>query len=300
MVFQFAREFDDQNGVLRRQPDQHEQRDLREDVVVAAGQLDADQRAQDRHRHDQDHRQRQRPAFVLRGEHQEHQQHAQREHVDHRIAGQDVLVSQFGPFEADAFRQHFAGDLFQRGLGLAGRHAGGRAAVDVGRDVGVVALHAVRAITVFHPHQRRQRDHLALVVADLQLGDVFRLGAERRICLHAHLVGPAKLVKVIYIQRTEVDLQCLVNRRQRHAELFGLGAVDVGEQLRHVDLEARENAGQVLVRPRLPLQRLHRFVHLVVADVGAVLDHHLEAARGAEAIDRRRREHHDEGILHCA
>ena len=35
---QLARELDDQDGVLGRQADQHDQADLREDVVVAAGE----------------------------------------------------------------------------------------------------------------------------------------------------------------------------------------------------------------------------------------------------------------------
>ena len=33
--FELAREFHDQDGILRRQADQHDQADLREDVVVA-------------------------------------------------------------------------------------------------------------------------------------------------------------------------------------------------------------------------------------------------------------------------
>jgi hypothetical protein len=75
-----AGELDDQDRVLARQADQHDQADLGEDVVVAAGQPHAGDRGQQAHRHDQDHRQRQGPAFVLRRQHQEHQQHAQREH----------------------------------------------------------------------------------------------------------------------------------------------------------------------------------------------------------------------------
>ena len=74
-----ARELDDQDRVLAREADQHDEADLREHVVVPAAQPDAEQREQQAHRHDQHDRERQRPALVLRGEDQEDQQHAQRE-----------------------------------------------------------------------------------------------------------------------------------------------------------------------------------------------------------------------------
>jgi hypothetical protein len=75
---QLAGEFHDQDGVLAGQPDQHEQADLGEDVVVAARQPDTGDGAEQAHRHDQDDRQRQEQAFILGGQHQEDQQHAER------------------------------------------------------------------------------------------------------------------------------------------------------------------------------------------------------------------------------
>ena len=69
-------ELDDQDGVLARQADQHHEADLREDVDVHAGDQHAAHRAEQAHRHDQDDRQRQRPAFVLGGQHQEHEHDA--------------------------------------------------------------------------------------------------------------------------------------------------------------------------------------------------------------------------------
>jgi len=175
MLFQFAGKFHDQDGILRRQPHQHEQRDLREHIVVATGQFHAKERAENRHRHDQDHGQRQGPAFVLGGQHQEHQQHAQREDIDHRIAGQDVLVGQLRPFIRNPLRQHFLGDALQRGLCLAARYARGGAAIEIGCGVGVVALHAVRTIAILDAHQGGQRDHFALVTTHLQLRDILRM-----------------------------------------------------------------------------------------------------------------------------
>ena len=52
-------------------PDEHDEADLREDVVVHALDHDAGDRGEDAHRHDQDDRDRQRPAFVLRRQHEE-------------------------------------------------------------------------------------------------------------------------------------------------------------------------------------------------------------------------------------
>ena len=57
-------EFDDQNCVLAREADQHDQADLREDVVVAAFEPDAGDGEQQAHRHDQDDRERQAETFV--------------------------------------------------------------------------------------------------------------------------------------------------------------------------------------------------------------------------------------------
>ena len=86
LPLEIARELDDQNRVLAREPDEHEQADLREDVVVAAREPHAGDRRQQAHRHDQDDHERQRPALVLRGEHEEHEQHAEREDEDRGVA----------------------------------------------------------------------------------------------------------------------------------------------------------------------------------------------------------------------
>src|SRR5438128_658101 len=58
-----AGELDDEDGVLTRQADQHHKAHLGENVVVHAAKRDACDGAQHAHRHDQDHRQRQRPAL---------------------------------------------------------------------------------------------------------------------------------------------------------------------------------------------------------------------------------------------
>ena len=115
--------------------------------------------------------------------------------------------------------------------------------------------------------------------------------------LHPHGVRAAELVEVVRVQAAEVDLHRVEDVRHRHAQLLRLGAVDVGVQLRHVDLEAREHAGELGRCVGLGHEGLERGVHAVDAHRAAVFQLQLEAAGRADALHRRRREHHDEGFL---
>ena len=80
VLFLFG-EFDDENGVLAGQADQHDKSDLRENIIVHAARPDAQDGKEQAHRHDQDDRQGQRPAFVKCRQRQEDKEHAQRKNV---------------------------------------------------------------------------------------------------------------------------------------------------------------------------------------------------------------------------
>ena len=85
------RELHDQNCVLGRETDQHDEADLGEDVHVHGPEQKPGHRGEQAHRHDQNHGERQRPALILRGEQQEHEHHRGQEHVDGRVAGELLL-----------------------------------------------------------------------------------------------------------------------------------------------------------------------------------------------------------------
>ena len=127
-------ELDDQDRVLARQADQHQEADLRENVDVHLGDHDADDRAQQAHRHDEDDRQRQRPAFVLGRQHQEHQHDRQQEDPHRRVAGLQLQQRQLGPLGAHrsaAIRSSAA--VFQMRDRLAGTGIRPGVGVDGGR-----------------------------------------------------------------------------------------------------------------------------------------------------------------------
>ena len=80
LLAQLLGELDDQDRVLGREADEHDEADLAEDVVGEPAQQLGAQPAEDRERHAQQDDEGQDPALVLRGEHQidEHQARARR------------------------------------------------------------------------------------------------------------------------------------------------------------------------------------------------------------------------------
>ncbi len=156
------------------------------------------------------------------------------------LPGDLLLVDEVGPLVAEAARQRFLEDARDGGLGLAGAVAGGGGAVKVGGAEAVVAHGAVGTVALSDDEQRGERHHLALVVAGLEQADVLGVGAERRIGLDHDLVGAAEFVEVVHVERAEINLQRVEDIGDGDAELLRARAVDIGVELRDVDVEAGE------------------------------------------------------------
>ncbi len=107
LVFELLGEFHDQDCVFGGKADQHDEPDLRQDVVVHAAQDNAGDGGDQAHRYDQDDGERQRQAFILRRQHQEHEHHRQREGEHRGVASLDLLIRQRRPFIGEAVGQRF-------------------------------------------------------------------------------------------------------------------------------------------------------------------------------------------------
>ena len=112
-------ELADQDRVLRRQADQRHQADLEVHVVLQPAHPGEQQRAEDRERHRQHHRDRQRPLLELRGEQQEHDDQAGDE-GDRRGAARLLLLQRLaGPGVGEVAGQRLARHRLHRRERLA-------------------------------------------------------------------------------------------------------------------------------------------------------------------------------------
>ncbi len=118
--------------------------------------------------------------------------------------------------------------------------------------------------------------------------------------LHLHLPGAAEQIHVVDEVAAERGLQRLEDVLERDAEDLRLVAVDIEIDRRIGRRERAEHAAQLRVlvgRHHQPAQHLRQLLGIAAAQV---LQHVGEAAAGAEADDRRRRQRHDRAALDLA
>ena len=289
-------ELHDQDGVLCRKTDQHDEADLDQDVAVEAADVHADHGRENTHRHDQDDGQRQQPALVERRQQQEDEQHGQAEGQDRGVARQLLLQRDLGPFEAETRRQHLlrqrlhGGDTLPRGVAALQGH------LHFGRRIEIVAGDTVGTGDVLEGRDGADRHHLAAHAARLEVLDVAQGEAIGIVGLHGHAVGAAEDVEVVDVGRAHVGRQRLEDARDRHAELLGLGAVDVGEDLRRARIVEREGLGQARRLSSRPCKRPRGAFQRCQAARRAILHVTLEAAAGADAGHRGGFQHEHEGL----
>ena len=290
-------EFHDQDGVFRRQADQRHEGDLKIHVVGDAAQPDGGDGPEHAERHGGQHGERERPAFILRGEDQE--DHDQREHENERTAAADqlFLIRRARPRDGIPVRQHFPGHFLHRRHSLPGAVARGGAAHELGGLKVVEALHGLRPGRGLHIDQGRQGDHLVPLVADVHFSQIFRACAIILFRLRVDAERPPVQVEVVDVGGTERRLHRLKDIGHVHAEGAGLLAVKLHKKLRRVDRKRRAHAlqfGPLVRRSRELLRNVgKRLASLAVT----ILEPHFKAAGVAHAADRRRIEGDERTLL---
>jgi hypothetical protein len=111
VFFLLTRELDNQNGVFGGQTDKNDKADLRQDVDGHAPREQPCDGREKAHRHDQNDRQRELPALVLRYQNQKHEESGCTEDEHGRGATLLLLKSQVGPFETNTPRKNLMSKL---------------------------------------------------------------------------------------------------------------------------------------------------------------------------------------------
>src|SRR3546814_20699252 len=105
-----------------------------------------------------------------------------------------TLFRSVGPLVRHAIGQFVLEQFLNGFFSLAGAVARGGGTVDFCGDEAVVMHYAVRPRGVADLDEGRQRDHLATVVAHLELADLVRLQAELLLGLNVDLIRDRKSV----------------------------------------------------------------------------------------------------------
>ena len=232
LLHQLDAELDDQDRVLRLQADEHHQADLAEDVERHVVEPEPDHRAEGRQGDRQDDDQRPDPALVEGRHEQEDADDRQGEDVGRHVAGLLLLVGRAGPLVAEALGQDLGGHRLHRGDRLARAVARGGLAGDPGGGVHVVVRHVDRPERVLDLAQGAQGHLVALVVQDVQAGDVLGPVAVAGLGLDHDLPGLAVEVEVVDVVGPEVGLEDAEDVGDGDVEAAGLDPVDVEPELR--------------------------------------------------------------------
>src|SRR5262249_18266086 len=268
--------------------DEDEEAVLGQDVDRHAAREQAGDGGEQAHRQDQDDRERQLPAFVLRDEDEKDEERGGAEDEERGRAAQLLLESEGGPLERNALRKHLVGQLFHALQRRAGGDARRRSPLHLGSRKQVVAWHAIGDRLAPQLRHRPDRHHLAGCIAGSEAGNVLRGAPELLVALYPDLIGAAEVVEVVHVLLAEVHLQRRKYVGWCEAYLFGFHPIDVGIDRRRAGVEQGEHTGEGRVLVGRRHERAGGFFQRLRAEPAPILQHHLEAARVAEALHRRR------------
>src|SRR6266404_8081444 len=230
-ILDLFREFDDQDRVLTSE---HNDPDLREDVVLHGAEPDTVDRTEETHGDDQNDCERQRPAFVKRREQEENEQNAKWENVNRAIACELLLERDLRPLSREAGGQNLFGETFNGGERVATACARCRLATEVGRGKHVVARDLVGAAYLLHGRNRAERNNSAGIISRLQQANVVRTQTKLGVSLSCNTISAAKEREIVYVCRSEISLKRAEDVAEWHIHAFRFDAIDVEPKLRDV------------------------------------------------------------------
>src|SRR5579883_726984 len=277
-------EFHNQNGVLAKQTDQHDQTDLGIDVVSQSHRLQEEEGAEDSDWQRKDNGQRQDEALVLPDQHQIDEGDDDQEDVNRLIALSRLIVGKALPAEAVTVRERLSGDLIDRLDGLTAAIAGRRRTLNDGARIQVIPGDLVQSLLLLDLHERGVGDHFLFVVLDEYVVQILGEAPKLWKRLDVDLVELVEANKALLVSAADEDVQVVQRLPDRHTLLHGQVVVDDQFVLRVVGGVEGEQVLQLLALVQGSHELLVHFSEpLVVGRIRLVEKHDGNTAGGTEA-----------------
>ena len=210
--------FHDQDGVLGPQAHQHNHGYLHVHIVLLPSKILGSKAAQYSGRDGQDDRDRNGPALIQGGQHQEHEDQGNNVDTVRRRTGISFVPALVDPLRSIGGRQNFLCHLLQNGHALTGRITGRRRTGHLKGAGAVKAGYRRHRQVKITGDQGIQRNHVAVAALYEEQIHVAHITAEGLICLHNYLPGTAEGVEIIDLAAAQESLQGSVNAGNRYVQ----------------------------------------------------------------------------------
>ena len=201
------RVLDDQDGVLRSQPDDGQETDLEVNVVIYMECHGCQARTKEASRYPEDNREWNLPAFIESCQRQEYEEHAEREGIYRLAARFTFLGGGFDEFKTIAIWKNLIGGFFERIERLPGGVSILLLPADLDGWEVIVTSDDRNGIGFLRSDEGGDRHHIALIVANRQELVVPRVRAVLGIRLRDDLVVTAINGEIIDLDRAIVGLK---------------------------------------------------------------------------------------------
>ncbi len=235
-------------------------------------------------RHDEHDGKRHRPAFVKCCKNKENDEERKRHQHGRLRTGLAFLQRLTGPLNRKALGQ-FGCEPFHFFHRLTAGYAQCGGAGNAGRGIAVIAGELQRHCRPLRRDDFRKANHLAGIVADVEVEHVIHLHAACGPGLHDHLLQASIAREIIDIGRTNGPAERIGDGRVGHAERARFLPVHVHGDARAAGKTIDADIGHELALRRKPGQLGRSLAERIRPVVGAVLQPQRKARCRAELID---------------
>ena len=289
--------FHHQHRILAQQANEHHQRNLRIDVVFQSTHFQKQERAQDAHRQEDNHRHGQQEVFVLRSQDEIHKHQAHHKDNNRRVALFGFVFRDTCPVVVIALGQCALCHLFDGAQSLTARITRCLRSRHLRRVVEIVARDFAHAISARQRHKVGIRHHLSVLVFRVEPHQVFGEIAILRSRLHNHLIGFAKSDEARLIVRPHQNRQIFQSLSRLHTFLQSRIVVHVEHKLRITSGIEREGIAYLRTLAEFFHKILAHALHLVIVILPRLVEQaEFKTTRRTVAWDGRRFEKLDVGL----